>query len=179
MSVRGLLAVALLACLPGCSVRVGSERSPDWDRDAVDAKVTPKEQAVTLPAYPRDSDLVEFRVGATRSHHFFVDPTTLDVGADGVVRYALVVRTEGGANNVSYEGIRCATYEKRVYAVGTPQRKWVEARRSVWETIQPNRANEYQAILYTEYFCPDRSIVPDKAAAVRALGSGMFGRRYD
>ena len=177
MTWRALLPVLLLVCLQACGTRFASERSADWDRGAVDAKEMPKEQAVTLPAYPRDSDLVEFRVGATSSHRFFVDATTLDVGADGVVRYALVVRTEGGANNATYEGIRCATREKRVYAVGTSQRKWMEARRSVWETIQPNRANEYQAVLYTDYLCPDRRIVPDKAAAVRALGSGMFSNR--
>jgi hypothetical protein len=179
MTSRGLLAVGLLVCLQACGTRFGSGRSADWDRDAADAKVTPQEQAVALPAYPRESDLVEFRVGATSSHRFFVDPTTLDVGADGVVRYALVVKTEGGANNATYEGIRCASYEKRVYAVGTAQRKWIEARRSVWEAIQPDRANEYQAILYAEYFCPDRRIVPDKAAAVRALGGGIFRRTYE
>ena len=177
MMIRRALALALAFMLHGCSARFVGERDPDWARDAADAKAVPAEQSVVLPAYPQDADLVEFRVGATGSHRYFVDARTLDIGADDVVRYALVVKTAGGASNASYEGIRCSSYEKRIYALGHPQRKWIEARRSVWEPIQTGRANEHQAVLYAEYFCPDRRIVADRAAALRAFASGVYGNR--
>ena len=176
--IRLALVLALGMLLLGCSARFAGQRDTDWDRQSVDEKKGAAEQAVALPPYPRDADLVEFAFGASSSHRFFVDASTLDVGADGIVRYALVVRTAGGASNVSYEGIRCTTYEKRIYALGHPQRKWIEARRSVWEPIQA-RANEHQAVLYAEYFCPDKRIVPDRASALRAFGAGIYGNRRD
>ena len=175
--IRGALALALAFVLQACGTRLGGERDADWARDATDAKPALAEQPVVLPAYPQDADLAEFAVGPTGSHRYFVDARTLDVGADGVVRYALVVKTAGGAINASYEGIRCSTYEKRVYALGHPQRKWIEARRSVWEQIPRSHANEHHAVLYAEYFCPDRRIVADRAAALRAFASGKYGNR--
>ena len=160
--------------LHGCGgARVAGERDTDWDRTAVDAKKVEREQTVALPPYPQDSDLVEFTVGSV-PHRYFVDVKTLAVGADGVVRYALVVQTAGGARNASYEGIRCKTYEKRIYALGHPQRKWIEARRSTWEPIQSGRANEHQDVLYKEYFCPDR-IAASRDAIVRALRADFYG----
>lgn len=177
MMIRGALALALAFVLQACATRFVGERDADWARDAADAKAMPAEQPVVLPAYPQEADLAEFGVGATGSHRYFVDARTLDVGADGVVRYALVVKTVGGANNTSYEGIRCSTYEKRVYALGHPQRKWIEARRSVWEPIPRGRADAHHAVLYAEYFCPDRQIVADRAAALRTFASGVYGNR--
>jgi CNP1-like family len=177
MLIRGALALALAFMVQGCSIRFAGERDADWARDAADAKAAPAEQSVVLPAYPQDADLFEFRVGATGSHRYFVDTRTLDVGADDVVRYALVVKTAGGASNASYEGIRCSSYEKRIYALGHPQRKWIEARRSVWEPIPRDRANAHHAVLYAEYFCPDRRIVADRAAVLRGFASGGYGNR--
>ena len=177
--IRIALIVALGMLLLGCNMRVAGQRDADWDREAVDEKKAVPEQAVVLPPYPQDADLVEFAFGASGSHRYFVDASTLDVGADGVVRYALVVRTAGGASNASFEGIRCKTYEKRMYALGHPQRKWIAARRSVWEPIQAGRANEHQAVLYAEYFCPDRRIVADRASALRAFDAGINGIRRD
>ena len=174
---RLALVLALGALVLGCSVRFDGQRDADWDRQAIDEKKTAPEQAVVLPSYPQDADLVEFAFGASGSHRYFVDASTLDVGADGVVRYALVVKTAGGASNASFEGIRCKTYEKRIYAIGHPQRKWIEARRSIWEPIQAGRANEHQSVLYAEYFCPDRRIVADRASALRSFGAGIYGAR--
>ena len=174
MRIAIVLAMAML--LYGCGgVRFAGERDTDWDRDAVDATKAAPEQSVSLPAYPQDSDLLEFTVG-TVPHRYFIDGRTLAVGADGVVRYALVVATAGGARNFSYEGIRCKTYEKRIYALGHPQRKWIEARRSVWEPIQRGRANEHQDILYREYFCPDR-FATSREAALRALREARYSTR--
>jgi hypothetical protein len=171
-----VLAAASFASLllQGCGgARLPGERDTDWDRDAIDAKKVEREQAVVLPPYPQDADLVEFSVGSV-PHRYFVDVKTLTVGADGVVRYALVVQSAGGARSASYEGIRCKTYEKRIYALGHPQRKWIEARRSIWESIQSGRANEHQDVLYKEYFCPDR-VAASRDSIVQALRTASFG----
>ena len=65
------------------------------------------EQTVAPPAYPKAESLAEFHGAGTSSNRFFVDVDTLSIGKDGVVRYVLVVRSAGGAENVSFEGIRC------------------------------------------------------------------------
>lgn len=175
--IRFVVAAALGLALSGCSARLGEQREAHWDREAVDAKKATPEASVSLPAYPQDADLVEFAVGPTGSHRYFIDAKTLEVGADGVVRYALVVKTTGGASNASYEGIRCSTREKRIYALGHPQRKWIPARRSVWEPIELGRRNEHQATLYKEFFCPDRSVPVSREAALEALRSDFYGTR--
>jgi hypothetical protein len=161
---------AVLLC--GCNVRVGTDPSSDWERGAVDAKAVVREQEVVLPAYPQASDLVEFVVATRGAHRYFIDARSLQMGADGVVRYALIIRTAGGAANTTYEGIRCKTYEKRTYAFGHPQGKWIAAKRSDWQQIEPGR-EQIQAVLFNDYLCPNRAIAT-REEALRALRSGVY-----
>ena len=90
--------------------------NPNFD-DEYDAKPW-TEVEVVLPPYPQEADLLSFRVGAVRDTQFMVDTKSVSIGSDGVVRYTLVVIGSGGARNVSYEGLRCATGERRFYAFG-------------------------------------------------------------
>ena len=68
------------------------------------------EQEARLPAYPKEERLIRFDTGPTSTLRFFVDRDSLAVGADGVVRFTLVAKSDGAAN-VSYEGIRCSMRE--------------------------------------------------------------------
>jgi len=175
---RGIgAALVALSLLSACGSRVSGTEARGDHRGAFgeEASGPPKEARLELPSYPKDSDLVRFYPGPIDSHRYFIDASTLVVGADGVVRYALVMRTSGGAVNVSYEGIRCQTRERRLYAVGYPDKGWVEARRSEWEPITSGRINEHQAVLYTEHFCPDRIGPADRASIIRSLRSGLSG----
>ena len=65
------------------------------------------EKALVLPPYPQEKNLLEFAVGPTGSRRYFIDRQSLSVGADGIVRYTVIVRAAGGAVNATYEGIRC------------------------------------------------------------------------
>ncbi|HZV55571.1 MAG TPA: CNP1-like family protein [Rhodocyclaceae bacterium] len=112
-----------------------------------------EEQAIP-PAFPQDADLIEFYVSAATPNRFFIDGSTLKVGRDGVVRYALVVKAAGGATNVSYEGIRCKTGEYRLYATGRADRSWGQARISDWRPIENKPANRHHAALNRDLFCP-------------------------
>ena len=90
-----VLVLALVAC--GCSrERPGST----WAREGTDTHERPREVALTLPAYPRDEDLLEFTAGPAGSHRYFVDVRSISIGTDGIVRYSVVVRAAGGAVNV-------------------------------------------------------------------------------
>ena len=77
-----------------------------------------KEVEVPFPAYPSSADLIPLDVRSSTRTQFFIDPRSLSLADDGVVRYVLVVRGAGGAESVSFEGIRCATAERKLYALG-------------------------------------------------------------
>jgi len=112
------------------------------------------EAAVTLPAFPLDSDLIEFYVSAATANRFFIDAKSLSAGSDGVIRYVLVVMTSGGATNVSYEGIRCSAREYKLYATGRGDRSWSSLRSGEWRPIENKAMNRHHAELSRDYFCP-------------------------
>lgn len=112
------------------------------------------EEVAAPPAFPKDADLIQFYVSAGTPNRFFVDGATLSVGKDGVVRYVLVIRTSGGATNVSFEGIRCKTGEYKIYATGRSDGTWAPARLAEWRPIENKPINRYHAALSRELFCP-------------------------
>lgn len=132
-----------------------------------------QEIEVQLPAAPRKETLLPFYVSAATENRFFVDGATLSVGNDGVVRYVLVVLTPQGARNVTYEGMRCETRERRIYASGRQDGTWSKARKNEWVRIQEVYANRQHAALFLEYFCPIGNIVQDAAEARNALIKGV------
>lgn len=131
-----------------------------------------QEIALVLPAAPRQESMLPFFVSAASSNLFFVDSASLSVGSDGVVRYVLLVETPGGARNVSYEGIRCETRERRIYASGRRDGAWSKSRNNAWERIRDVAPARQHAALFLDYFCPGGVIVRDVAEALDALRKG-------
>jgi hypothetical protein len=109
-----------------------------------------------LPAYPRTENLLRFEGGAPSANRFYIDAPSLSVGEDGVVRYTLMIRAAGGATNVSFEGIRCATGEHKLYAVGRSGGKWMRARDPAWRPIAYRELNRPHWTLFKEFYCVDR-----------------------
>jgi hypothetical protein len=131
-----------------------------------------KEGEVSFPAYPDASKLLRFYVSATTPNTFLVDTSSVSVGADSVVRYVLVVRSRSGAENVTFEGIRCGTGERRLYAIGQGGNSWVAARESAWNPISFNTYNRAQAALAQDYFCDGPAPVLNAEEALRRLKRG-------
>jgi len=130
-----------------------------------------KESEYKLPAPPKPADLIEFFVSSATDFRFFVDPQSLSVGSDGVVRYTLVARSPSGAENVSYEGIRCSEGWLRVYAYGRPGGGWSE-RDSEWRPIETKTVQRWHNALRREFFCPQRVPIFDPAEGIDALRRG-------
>lgn len=130
-----------------------------------------REGEFALPAYPKPADLVALEVGAATDFRFFVDATSLSVGRDGVVRYTLVARSRSGAENVSFEGIRCKSGSVRAYAFGQGGARW-SARGTPWRAIEPGGTQRWHFILWREYFCPHAIAIRDAAEGVDALHRG-------
>ncbi|HUW28912.1 MAG TPA: CNP1-like family protein [Sulfuriferula sp.] len=125
-----------------------------FDRDFDEQKKPWKELQTQLPPYPKDENQQAFYVSGIAGNHYFVDKTTLDMGKDGVVRYVLTIKTRGGATNVGFEGIRCATRERKIYAIGHTDGSWSRARDSKWQPIASTSQLSYHRALADEYLCP-------------------------
>jgi CNP1-like family protein len=158
MRVSAALAVAALV-LGGCG---GPTRVVDFA--AEDEKEHWKEIPVKLPSYPRNENLVQFDVGEATPHRFYIDRPSLSVGEDGVVRYALLVRTAGGATNVTFEGIRCDGRRQKYYAVGEAGGTWTPARNPHWRRIQVQDPDRRHRALVDTYLCEGR--LPRKSADI-------------
>ena len=147
---------------PRSDYNLPSEREePAWD-----------EQKPTLPAFPRDENLVKIQIDGASGFSFFVEPESVSVGKDGVVRYTFVARSSGGATNIAYEGIRCKGRERKLYALGRADRTWVAARNPQWGSISDLPDNRLQATLHDAFFCPARIIVRDADTARTLLRRG-------
>ena len=117
-------------------------------------------------------------IGTPSPNAFFVDEDSVGVGADGVVRYTLVVIGSGGARNVSYEGLRCATGERRFYAFGRLDKTWGKARTNQWAAIRGG-TNNHHVELYTNYMCDGvvvLSKVEDILRRMRSKAQIDFGK---
>lgn len=67
---------------------------------------------------------------------FGVDPDSVSLGPDGIVRYVVVATAPSGTVNALYEGIRCNTGEYKVYARHNPGSGWVVASDPKWQPLQ-------------------------------------------
>lgn len=130
------------------------------------------EVQVPLPAYPQPENYLPFQVSGTTPFAFFVDAKSISVDADRVVRYSVIAKSAEGALNVSFEGMRCADGQVRVYAFGRSDNTWFEVRDSRWAAIRNDPRNSQRAVLYNDYFCPSTGGVSTAEEAVRALKSG-------
>jgi CNP1-like family len=141
----------------------------DWEREQGARDFS--ESDVTLPA-PPSGGLIEFPVSTGTSFRFFIDPASLSVGADGVVRYVLVARSPTGVDNVSYEGMRCGVPGMvRVYAFAQGG-KWSRNANSEWREIEAKSIQRWHSALRSNYFCPTRYTIQSTAEGVDALRRG-------
>jgi len=131
-----------------------------------------EEQKLQLPPIPAAENLIRVQVDDAQGFAFFVDSASVSVGTDDVVRYTLVARSESGATNISFEGIKCKTRERKLYAIGRADHTWSPARNPQWTPISELPANRAQAVLFGEYFCPARIIVRNTDDARRVLKQG-------
>lgn len=150
----------LLALLALYAPLASSANTDDADNDALKA-----ESPVVLPAPAQKNNLLSFYVSPTTTLEFAIDAKSVSVTEEGIVRFVLIVTSQSGASNISYEGIRCSTGERKLYAVGQTNGSWTTARRDVWETIIDRGINRQHAALAKDYFC-ETGMVAGKAEVI-------------
>lgn len=97
------LALALLLAASAAHAQL-ADTNPDW-----------RESEAPAPPALRTTALIPLEIPGSQLR-FGVDPASVSLGADGVVRYVVVASSASGAVNGIYEGIRCSTAEYKVYA---------------------------------------------------------------
>ena len=145
---RGVCLCVFAACMS-----TASAQWREWDTEFEEAKKTWKEIQAQIPAYPRAENLARVPTGSATSHQFFIDTTSVSIGEDGVVRYTVVVKTGGGATNVTFEGMRCETRQQKLYAMGHNDGAWARARDTSWRRVQLRDLTPHHHTLYYDYFC--------------------------
>lgn len=141
------------------------------DDDEYEPKQWQEIEAPFPPANVR-GNLLPLYVSAATANKFYIDGASLSVGADGVIRYVMVVETPEGGRNVTFEGMRCDARARRIYASGRLDGTWSKARKSEWARVQDAYANRQHAALFLEYFCPNGIAVRSAAEARDALVRG-------
>jgi len=160
--------------LAGCLVALAHAQDYRPPSTYVEREAWQEQAEVEPPAYPSEDRLIEFQVGNVATNRYFIDGGTISVGSDGVVRYVLVVLTGGGATNVSFEGINCASREWKHYASGRSDKTWSKSRaaRAEWRLIENKPINPHHAFLYRYFFCPVNNAIRNADEGRDALRRG-------
>lgn len=162
----GCAALALQAVAQPTQERMPGQPPPeksDWELEQ-ERRLGLDEGEVKLPPYFKEGDLIEFEVTRASSMRFYVDRASISVGGDLVVRYTLVARSPQGAENVTYEGLRCNNATSRVYALGHRDGSW-KAVKQGWSTTD----KLWTRVLRRDYFCPNHRTIFTVAEGVDAL----------
>lgn len=151
------LAFVLVCATAGSGAQIAAE-DPDW-----------RESALSSPPTFNLNRLVNLEAPAGSTLKFGIDPATLSVTPEGIVRYVMVATSPSGARNVMYEGIRCTTAQHRVYARHHPESGWSLVRGGEWHALAGSASTRHALALATAGACTGRSANRSAPDIVRAL----------
>ena len=127
---RGLAVALMLICSP-------------W----ILAETSNWKEAPTPPAPSWNKvNLIPIDLRSAGSLVFGVDPQTISVGSDDVVRYVMVAYNPEGSTNALFEGLRCNTSEIKTYARSSTADKWQTVAQPEWAPLEPTKASHRHAI---------------------------------
>lgn len=99
-----------------------------------------------------------------------VDPATLVITADGIVRYVVVARNAEGSTTAIYEGLRCATNEAKTYARQTSGSPWALVKAPQWQSLNARLPSKHAMVLARQGVCDSPSTTANSVAdIVKAL----------
>jgi hypothetical protein len=143
---RRFLALALYSVAACASAQTIPDPASEW-----------KELDAPPPPPLHTQGLVPVDVLRTGALRFGVDPASITVGADRVVRYVVVATSSSGAVNGIYEGIRCDAGEVKVYARHNPDSGWVPTRDAEWQNIFTTPNNSHSLAIARSGACMDKA----------------------
>jgi len=154
-----LAGVLTMFCANAWSQSGNGRDNPDW----VEAPVPPPPQFSKDGLIPIDMPpYISVKVG--------VDPATIYVGTDGVVRYVLVTTNMSGNTSAVYEGIRCATDEVKSYARMSSAGQWNLVNAPEWKSLGDNMPSRHAFAFARQGACQNR-IAPSLQEIIAVLKS--------
>jgi len=93
-----------------------------------------KESDAPPPPVLDTKHLIPLELPVHMTLRYGVDPASIAITGDGVVRYVVVASSPSGAVNAFYEGVRCATAEMKTYARSTGG-EWYVVSAPEWKPI--------------------------------------------
>lgn len=155
--------LAALACALGLASAHAQVATPDPDWKELDAPPPPVLRTDGLIALDIKGSMLRFGV----------DPRSVTLGKDGIVRYVVVAASPTGTVNAMYEGLRCNTGEVKLYARHNPDSGWVPAPGAEWQPVRDAPSARHSLVIARTGACighgPNRSadrIVRDLRAPV-------------
>ena len=133
-----------------------------------------KEGATAMPLNPPNrATILPFYVSQQTIFKFAVDTNSILIGNDGITRYIVILTSPNGNSQVQYEGIRCDSFQWRLY--GTFESGvWKENPLSSWRGIQDHTPNRYQAALAQGAFCNFNSQEKNIKNIIQSLNPNGF-----
>jgi hypothetical protein len=131
---------------------------PDW-----------KETDVPPPPAFNPDQLISLEMPPYMSLKFGIDPSTIKLTDDGIVRYVVVAANrDGGGFNAFYEGMRCTTAEYKSYARFGDDGTWKTISNSEWKRLGAQNSR-YTQVLASQGLCRDRAPRISVEDIIRAL----------
>jgi hypothetical protein len=143
-----------LACLLGLVALPALAQTITVPRYEEETKV---DTPVPLPPFPKTADLLRFPTSWT-SNEVYVDIGHLIFGDDETLSYTLLVRGSGGAENYTFESLRCNSGERRVLAYGKRDHTWSVSRNQNWQRVIDTQINRHYFEFYRDVFCSGKSL---------------------
>ncbi|MDB5947934.1 MAG: hypothetical protein JWQ33_2960 [Ramlibacter sp.] len=158
--------LALAFCAATAQAQM-SPPDPDW-----------KETEAPPPPQLRTDHLVKIELPES-ALKFGVDPASVAIGRDGIVRYVVVASSSTGVVNAFYEGLRCSTAEVRVYARHNPDSGWVQVKDSRWQSLHEARPSRHSLVIARNGACVGGAPNQNAAQVVRDLGGSANWRFWN
>jgi hypothetical protein len=129
--------------------------NPDWKETEVPAP----------PAFSKDH-LIAIEMPPYVTLKFGVDPATLAITADGIVRYVMLATNASGSVNAMYEGIRCATGEVKTYARASNSGAWSVVKEPLWRDFSDNLPSKHAIAFARQGACDGRAAAASSVADI-------------
>nr|WP_145545167.1 CNP1-like family protein [Variovorax boronicumulans] len=166
---NGRLAAFLVVSALSAAAASAQSISKEYNSNAPDAPEWVENEAPPAPAFDM-SKLVDVTVDAQGSLRYGIDPSTLQIGKDGVVRYVMVARSNSGAMTAMYEGVRCNTGEYKLYARYNVE-KWTPVDKSEWKSLWESSRIRHPLAFARQGGCDGRAPPSAVSDIVRRLKS--------
>lgn len=152
--------LGLAACASLLFVSLGgfaqlAPQDPDW-----------KELDLPPPPSFSKTNLIPLQMPPYVTLKFGIDPATLSVSSDRVVRYVVVASSSTGVVNAMYEGLRCDVGEFKTYSRWSAKGEWLLVSNPQWRPLNDNNTSRHALALARQGACEGRTAAASSAAEI-------------